>query len=261
MPMALGITNLIESATVSGGNWLAGLPVTNVATRDLAEVARSANDTATSTVIQLDHGSAKTARVLCLVGHNLSSAATITWDRGTSAGGTQVQAGAAVNAWQITPTSYDGRQWAAWVVVPATSARYDKITITDESNTDTYVEIAYVWMSDLWTTTYGPVTGLQHGVQDFSGAERGDGGAFWSTRRRRVRNVTMTLEAVTPTEAAILHELQVYSASTEPVCYCADTAVASDRQRYGFVGVLNELSAIEWPYNRMGRLPARLTEL
>ena len=259
--MGLGIINLAESATLAGGNWLAGLPVTNVATRDYAEVARSTDASESSTVIQLDHGSAKTARVLCISGHNLSSAATITWDRGTTAGGSDVQAGAAVNAWQITPGAWDGRQYAAWVVADSTSARYDTITISDEANAAGYIELAYLWVGDLWTTTYGPSNGLTHGVQDFSGAERGDGGAFWSTRRRRIRNATMVLEAATPSEAAVLHDIQVYSATTEPVLYCADRGIAEDRQRYGFVGLLGELSGVEWPYHRHGRLPLRVVEL
>ena len=259
--MGLGIINLAESATLAGGNWLAGLPVTNVATRDYAEVSRSTNDSAASTVISLDHGSAKTARVVCIGWHNLSAAATITWTRGTTAGGSDVYAGGAVNAWQIAPGAFDGRQYAAWVVAEATSAQHDTISITDESNPDGYVEIGYLWVGDLWTTTYGPSNGLTHGVQDFSGAERGDGGAFWSTRRRRIRNATMVLEAATPSEAAVLHDIQVYSATTEPVLYCADRGIAEDRQRYGFVGLLGELSGVEWPYHRHGRLPLRVVEL
>ncbi len=259
--MALGITNLVESATRTGGSWLAGLPVTNIGTRDMAEVARSTDAIASSSVIELNHGSAKTARALCIVGHNLTSAATITWDRGTTAGGNDVQDGSAINAWQIAPLEYSGRQFAAWVVVTATSARYDKIVITDTANPAGYIEIAYVWMSDLWSTFYGPVVGLQHGVQDFSGSERSDAGALWINRRRRVRNVSMTLEGATPTEAAILHNLSVYCATTEPVLYCADVADAAERQRYGFVGSMSELNAIEWPYNRMGRLPVRIVEL
>ena len=131
--MGLGIINLAESATLAGGNWLAGLPVTNVATRDYAEVARSTNDSAASTVISLDHGSAKTARVVCIGWHNLSAAATITWTRGTTAGGSDVYAGGAVNAWQIAPGAFDGRQYAAWVVADATSAQHDTISISDEA--------------------------------------------------------------------------------------------------------------------------------
>ena len=259
--MALGITNLVESAAITGGSWLAGLPLSNIATRDLSRVARSSDALTSSTTIQFDHGSAKTARALCIVGHNLTSAATITWDRGTTAGGNDVQDGAAINAWQITPLEYSGRQFAAWVVVTATSARYDKIVIADTANPAGYIEIAYAWMSDLWSTAYGPVTGLQQGVQDFSGSERSDAGALWVNRRRRVRNVSMVLEGATPTEAAILHNLSVYCAATEPVLYCADVADAAERQRYGFVGSLSELNAIEWPYNRMGRLPMRIVEL
>lgn len=259
--MGLGFINLAETATLSGGDWLVSLPASNVQTRDFAEVARSTNDSAASTVIRLDHGSAKTARVVCIVGHNLSATATIAWTRGTTSGGSDVYAGAAVNAWQITPSAFDGRQYDAWVVADATAARHDTISIADESNGDGYVEIGYLWVGDLWSTTYGPSNGLTHGLQDFSGAERSDGGAFWSTRRRRIRNTTMVLEAVTPSEAAVLHDLQVYSASTEPVLYCADKGIAEDRQRYGFVGLLAEMSGVEWPYHRHGRLPLRITEL
>lgn len=261
--MALGLRNLVsESVTFSAGDWQIALPASNMGTRDLAEKARSSDALVASTTFRIDHGAAVTAQVLCLVGHNLSSAATIKWDRGSSAGGTEVVAGAATNAWQITPTTYDGGQFASFVIhAAATSARYETVTITDTTNADGYVEIAYCWISPVYSTTYGPVTGLTHGVRDFSAKERGDGGSLWVTRRRRVRDVTLALEAINPTEAAVLHELQISQGSTEPVLYLPDTQVAADTQRYGFVGTLEELSNIEWPYHRMGRLPVRITEV
>ena len=87
MNFLLGYANRIGAATISGGSWLAGAPASNVGTWALADTARSSNALTTSTKLRINHGSAVTARVLVLVRHNLSSAATVRWMRGTTAGG------------------------------------------------------------------------------------------------------------------------------------------------------------------------------
>ena len=70
--MVFGYKNLIEAAAVSGGNWLATLPLSNIKTPVLQRLARSTNVQLASTKFQIDLGSAKGVGVLALVVHNLS---------------------------------------------------------------------------------------------------------------------------------------------------------------------------------------------
>ena len=83
------------------------------------------------------HGSAKTAQVLFIPAHNLSSAATIRLERGTTLGGADVYAGADLPAWPFTPLDnvYTGRHFGVCIITAAaTSARYTRIRIKDAGN-------------------------------------------------------------------------------------------------------------------------------
>jgi hypothetical protein len=260
--IGLGYPNIADTATASGGSWLAGLPASNVQTRSFANVARSADAAAASTKIKFDHGSAKAAQVLCLAGHNLSSAATIKWSRGTTDGGNDVYAGSAVNVWQITPTAFDGRAYAAVIVLPqAYTARYDLIELSDTTNAAGYVEVARAWISTLWTPTYNAAYGLRDSVQDLSGVERSDGGALWVTARRKLRAVQLVLDALSLSEADDIHNLQMSAGTTEEVMYVPDVASSATQQRYGYIATIEELDAIEYPYYRTRSAPIRLKEV
>ena len=141
--IGLNVTNLAATATLSGGSWLAAAPVTNLATRDAADTARSTNANNSSTRIIVDHGAAVTRRVMDLREHNISSGATIRWSVGTSSGGNEVATTGTINAWQFTPRAFDGRDHGLIFVLPAdATGRYDYIEIFDSSNADGYVEIA-----------------------------------------------------------------------------------------------------------------------
>jgi hypothetical protein len=216
---------------------------------------------AASTKIRLDHGAAVSVLALCIAGHNLSSTATITWSRGTTTGATDVYAGSAVNAWQITPQTYDGRAYSSVLVLPqAYSARHDLIEISDTTNTAGYVEISRVFVGAVWVPTYNVGYGLQDGIEDLSSTDRSDGGSLWTTQRRKLRYVQAVLEALTTTEADTMHNMQMAAGTTEEVLYLPDLASTSSQQRYGFLATMEELSPIEYPYFRQRALPLRLKE-
>lgn len=261
MTWMLGYPNRCGSSAsaTAQGSWETAAPAANVLTRNYAQVARSTNADAANTVLGLDLGAAATFRVLALPGHNLSAAAQIALDAGTTSGGTDVVVGSLADVWSIDDG--DGSSRAAVVVLPAeVSARYVTIRISDEANADGYVQLARAWLGPVITPTYDPAYGLQHGLLDMSSTDRSDAGALWVTARRRLRTASFALEGLSLAEADALHELQRAAGTTEEVLYLPHADHAARRQRYGFVGTLQELSAIEYPWPRHRRLPMRLTE-
>ena len=66
--------NRIDSATLSGGNWNAGLPLNNLKSPVIQKVARSANALTGSTQFLVDLGSAKPIGVMALLAHSISQA-------------------------------------------------------------------------------------------------------------------------------------------------------------------------------------------
>ena len=262
MAIGLGFPNLVTTATtVSGGLWSVALPASNVRTRDYSQVARSSDALTASTQIRFDHGSAKSARVLYIDGHNLSSAAQVRWSRGTTSGGSDVAQIALRDAWQITPLVRSGRDHGVMMVLPASySARYDLIEIQDTGNAAGYVEVARIGIFDLIVPTYSASYGLQDKILSLSGAERSPGGSLWLNQQRALREVAFALPYLSLTEGDSLHEVQRAAGMTEEVLYVPDLADQAAQQRFGFIGTLAEMSAVDYPYYRARTLPLRITQ-
>lgn len=253
--------NLTPSATLSGGSWLSGLPLNNLKTTELAAKARSTTDATADTKIQIDHGSAVSARVIWLAAHNLSSAAQMRVLRGTSSGGSQVYSGTLANVWHISPSGATGETYGAFIILPtSTSARYTTVEIEDTTNPAGYVEIGQMLIGDVYTFTYGPAIGLQHALRDLSTVAEAESGAPWVTERRKQRGVSMVLEGITDTEADALQDIRQTIGTHGQVVYLPSLTDSAQTQRFGCVSRLSELSAIEYPYARYRSLPIRLTE-
>lgn len=156
--IVIGFPNRVNDQTnVAGGDWETALPSTNVTTRNDADVARSVDALEASTVLTLDHGAAVSARVLVIRWHNLSADATVTWSRGTTSGDDDVDTSGAVDAWVIAPYTFDGHAHQVIVVLNSqSSARYDTIQISDETNPDGYVEIGQILIAPVISNEHRP---------------------------------------------------------------------------------------------------------
>ena len=253
-------TNLVPSATLSGGSWVAGLPLANLKTTELAARARSTSASATHTKVLMDHGSALTASVLWLPAHNISSAGQLRVLRGTTSGASDVLTMSLANAWHITPQVQSGEIYGAFVVMPRNTARYTTLEIVDTTNPAGYVELGQALLGDVLTFSVAPSAGLQHGLRDLSTGTEAESGAYWPTQRRKPRSVSMVLELLQEAEANTLQDVRTAVGTHGQVVYLPSLTDLAQVQRYGFVGHLQELSAIEYPWPRYRSLPIKLTE-
>lgn len=245
----LGYGNLITQATLGGvGSWQAGAPASNVKTWALAETARSTDATAASTKLRIDWGSAQAARVLILMGDNISADGTVRWMRGSTAGGTEVADSGPVNRWRFTARAADGHVYDAQVVLAAQgSARYEQIEIVDTGNADGYVEIGRIFIGPAVEPEYGPNYGLVDAHDDLSVIGRAHSGAEWPAPGRRLRRTQFELQALTLDEGNQLHEIEQIEGLAGEVAYLPFPNRPQHMQRYGMVGLMTELSGIQYP--------------
>jgi hypothetical protein len=260
-------------ATVSGGTWSATLPLANVADRQITKPARSTGATLAATKFNCDFGSARSLRVFALVNHNLSSAALWRVSLGTSSGGTQVYAGAWVNVWQLSLEAglsslgvqdADYQRWpfaAVHCLTAPLSARYLTIEVDDTTNTDGYVQIGRAFAAGAFQFAVNPAFGLKDGLRDLSSKASAESGAVWSTPRRRLRQVDFSHPQLTLAEGDTLHEAQRHLGTVDEVFYVPDPTDAAATQRYGFLGQLQELGALDYPNYAMRGLTMRIAEL
>ena len=275
----LSFPNRVNTATFSAGSWLAGLPVTNLANRELWKVARSTDATITSTKFQVDLGASKTMGYFALANHNLSATATWRVKLGSTAGAADIYDSGALAVWRMTFGNLVEWESATWwlgtagdeylrspypalcVATDVYSVRYITIEITDTANTDGYVQVGRFFAGGGVQPTVNAEYGLQDAWRDLSTAASAESGAFWGTVRRRLRSTSFVLPMLTATEATYLHEMQRLLGTTEEVLYLPYPADMGESQRYGYLGRLSELSPIDYPYPTTRSLPLRIEEL
>jgi hypothetical protein len=73
----LGFPNRIDESSLSGGSWLAALPLANLKNRTLGKLARSTDLAPASTWLKMDLGAPRKIRALDLRNHNLSAGAKV----------------------------------------------------------------------------------------------------------------------------------------------------------------------------------------
>lgn len=101
--------NRTDEGILSGGSWLAGLPLSNLQNRQVQKVTRSANVALASTQFNMDLQAARAIGVLALVVHNISVF-----------GKVRVTASDDLNAWNNIVTASNDLSNAAWTKTAAT---------------------------------------------------------------------------------------------------------------------------------------------
>ncbi len=264
----LGWPNRIDEAALSGGAWLSGLPLANLKERALSKVCRSVNASTGSTVIDLDLGQARSLRALALQNHNLSQAGSWRVKLGSSAGASDIYSGSYQSAWSLSFDSgqlewgcnnwWDGmvdddyirHPYIAPMLLPTWySARYVRIEISDAANPDGYIQMGRIFVGSGFVPALGARYGLSEGWDDVSRLDYTLSGALVADIGRRRRWAKFELGYIRQAdEAPIVHEMLRRLGTAGEVLYLPNTSNWQDCQRYGFVGRLREMSAIEYPY-------------
>lgn len=139
--MRIAYTNLLDDLAASAMTALTEnslFPLTNVQDQRLSTVFRST--ACTSQTIILDLGATTATTIVALLGHNLSTSATVTVDA------------AATNSWPgATVCSVTYNAGAMLTFYASTGYRWWRLSINDASNADGYLQIGRVWLGTYMT--------------------------------------------------------------------------------------------------------------
>lgn len=261
----------MREATITGGSWLSSAPVTNVATDQPSETARSTNATNASTKILADLGSTRKLRAFALCRHNLSLLAQWRILLGTTSGGSDVLATSWTDCWNLSAQQAafeaigveDGSsdlpdECIIMVLGAYYSARYVTIEIDDDSNADGYVEIGRAFAAGGFIPGENASYGLKKLRPSQSTVGRSQSGAQWPYRNAQGGGVSFALEWLTPAEKLVVDEMQRQLDITNEVLYVPDIGDATATQRDGFIGLLRELGAIDYPHVRTRSWPVAI---
>jgi hypothetical protein len=250
--LQLGYNNLIDAATLSGGSWEATLPLANLQDRAsfqgapilLSKVARSTDDAAASSLVNIDLGSAKSVQAFGAIGTNISASgatyrlrlsndntfATSLYDSGT------------VSANAQTPDLILG-------LASAVTARYGRLEITDTSNADGYLDIGRLFIGPSLAPADNYSKGAEMGYQSSTKVQQSLGGVDYFDVRPGRRLFEFALDYLTDPEAfnQALELLRICDIHGE-VLLIRDPADITYNQARHYLGRLEQLSPIKNPY-------------
>lgn len=242
--LMLGYKNLVDAATLSGGSWNAALPITNLQNRLLSKVARSTNAVATSSLINIDLGSAKAVQAFGAIKTNISASGATYRLRGGSDNtfATSAYDSGTVSANAQTPDLIIG-------LASVITARYWRLEITDTSNAAGYVQIGRIFIGPALAPADNYSKGAEIGYQSRSNVSQSVGGVDYFDKRPGRRVFNFQLDWLTNAEAhdqAL--ELQRLSDITDEVLLISDPADTMYNQKRHYLGRLQQLSPLKNPY-------------
>ena len=264
----IGWPNRAPGGVFSGGSWQPTLPLSNLKNNDYWECARSRNAALTSTQFEIDLGGERNLRCIALPRHNLSRDALWRVQLGTQQRLADRFDSMWLPAWRLAfdgdllewesnsfwegvmddPYAYVGSQFAAVLVLPDwINARYVRIQIDDHNNPQRFVQLGQLFVGGGFQPKWNASYGLQDGWVDKTQVAPAGYGSVFSDQRERYRQTRFVLEHLSPTEKAVVYEMQRRQGIAGDVFYAPYPNNQVETQRYGFLGRLEELSPIEYP--------------
>ncbi|MFC5498130.1 hypothetical protein ACFPOE_11340 [Caenimonas terrae] len=171
-----------------------------------------------------------------------------------------------INALQL---AFQGDAPAAWGLEymvhttlggAAISARFLSLEISDTANAAGYVQAGRLVAAGGFQPAKTASYGLQSGRADLSSVTTSISGVRYATPRRRPRSEQFQLQYVTQAEADRIHEMHDEIGTVDEVVYVPDAADAAYSQRYGFLGYLEQLGALDYPFPLRRSVPFQIKE-
>ena len=264
----LAYQNRTDEGALSGGSWLASLPLVNLQNRLVQRVARSSAATLAATQFDMDFGSVKTIGVVALVVHNMSVGAKVRIRSDDAADfATPTYDSGWVDVWPSGMVPQDLLEWEEdnfWLGTLSANARagyqspfihvlsapqtyrYWRVEVDDTTNTDGYVQIGRLFMSATWTPTVNYSYGAGLGYKDTSPIEKSLSGAEYFDVQTKAREFSFTLEGLTDTEAYdVVLQLQRVAGISGEILQIPDLDDTTRIPARAYVGRLVDLQPID----------------
>lgn len=282
----LGFPNQIDAAVLTGGAFVATMPLTKVQGREIKDIARTVNAQRASTFIKIDQLKSSPARVLAIINHNFSLDArfrvrgTNTADKGDD------DTYEFDSGWQdVWPTvyPYGTKEWEdpSWwggkyseeeiagytpsliYLLPSIKLmRYWRIDIDDTTNKVGYLQFGRMFIGPTWQPTINMSYGASLALETDTEVQKAQGGAEYFDVKTPFRVKNLRLDNLTTDEAmANVFELQRRAGIDKEILWVfdPDDQVHAIRNRY--LGRLRQLSPIEFPYFRTNSAAFEIKEI
>lgn len=262
----LGYQNRADDATLSGGSWTVGLPLTNLQNRVLSNPARSSDALVVSTKFNVTLDKARPVRVIGLIRHNISTGGLHRFTAYSDAGRTTLvydsgwlDTWPAIydvedleweddNFWELTISEEDraGFQWNVFhCPTDLVYERYWTVEVNDTDNDDGYVEIGRLFVGNSFSPDTNMSYGQSIGYESRSSVEEAWDGTEYFDERLAPRVIRFSFEWLSTDEAMRVLDIQRVSDITKELAVIYDPDETAQAVRRSFLGRIRKLSEIE----------------
>lgn len=262
----LGFPNRIDLATLSGGNWMASLPLNNIKNPRLSKQARTADASTAATQFAMDFGQARNVEVVALIAHNLSAAAQVRikasssnsfalpgfdsgwvamWPAGFFSSEVEWESddfwlGTLSNeaaAGYKTPFSY--------FLTVGQAYQYWQLEIDDSANPDGYFSLGRCFIGPVFVPTSNMSYGAGLSVDDATAFETSLSGEEFYDSRQRYRSYSFALDYLSEAEAyADILDMQRLIGTSGEIFVNGDPDDETNRPRRSFLARLQNTAPI-----------------
>ena len=279
----LGFPNRADQSVLSGGAYFSTLPLQNLQTRVIGEVARTTNTALASTQFSIDFGRSVKVQVIALRNHNFSIAARY---RIVGADVADFSTLLSDSGWaDVWPVIYpfgtleweDDNWWSGkyteeeragytteldYLLPTAKLARYWRIEIDDVGNTAGYVQMGRLFIGPAWQPKLNMIYGASLGWETKTSVQEAKSGAEYFDIRIPYRVQRFTLDGMRQDEAFTrAFEMQRQAGIHGEILFIQNPHDTIHSLRRRFMARLRTLSPIEYPYFHINSAAFELKEL
>jgi len=284
-PILFGWPLVSDAATLSGGSWESTLPITNLQDDLVGIVARTTSDANASSIINADFGAAQYVGIVALVRHNLQKDATwrirgsansdmsaasydsgtvavwpVQWDVGVLPTGHPNAATRLLTNAQIA--ALNPPRDAVHVLASDVSARYWRIELFDDTNTDNYIQAGRVVLAPRVQPPYQFEPGAEFGFADTTTVGRAMSGTRFYDSRPKARTLSVAVSMLSDAFAVtVLRDMVEHLGLAGQVYVVTDPSDTTNLQRRSFLANLRQLSAMSYAAAGYNTFPFVLDEV
>jgi len=209
----------LVGASVSASSSDSSYPVANIQGTPVSQPWRSTGKS--SEWVLVDCGSARSVSVIALVGHNLTSNATVTYSAGATSGCGDYS----------TPLSWRARTMAK--IIGTISYRYHKFAFSDSGNPNGFIQVGLAMIGTLNQSLPSPRLGAEEQIEYANLEHITEAGvALISAGYYRTR-WTMRLDGMTSAQAAALRTLVNYLGHNKYGALWIPATITTDHVLFG----------------------------
>lgn len=244
--LAIAYDDRSQSGTFSGGSWATALPLTNLKNYDPKKVARSSDAEEASTTFVLDIGSATDIDFVGIVNHNMSATAEVRIRIGPNANGSSALIDQTLTVGDFGTYTPAAGKSLFYLSTETVSARYVLWEISDEYNTDGYIQIGRHIVGPVFQPAVNASYGAQITMVDESRITRTVDGSLYADMKPKRRRLSGAFDTLTDAESfGEVYDMQDTVGISIPVFAILDPSLTSNQlQRSAVYGVLMEMTPI-----------------